>query len=404
MAVQHDRSNLEEAHVKTWHEHIRILSEDIGPRGPTTKEERRGAEYCHQTLDELGLSPNTENFSSARSIFQPHLIASIGMLIAFAIYPLAGRVSAISAFLISFVVLISDLLELGFRDNIIRRIMPKGASQNVVAILQPANEHLQDLVLIGHIDTQRTPIVFSSLRWLAAYKIFTTVAFIGFTIQVLLYLLGIFTLWNWIWPVSAIGALCALLLAAMCIQADSTPFCNGANDNASAVGLVLTLANYLNTYPLNHTRVWFVCTGCEEVQHYGAIDFFQRHKSEFVNPKALVFEMLGCAGPSWLTKEGIVIPFYASEGMVELAEEIARKNPDLDAYPSQISGGNTEMADALRSRVPAITLFGLTKDGVAPYWHMLEDTFDKIDPQVLTRNFTFALKFIRTLDSQEVSQ
>ena len=71
---------------------------------------------------------------------------------------------------------------------------------------------------------------------------------------------------------------------AMCIQADRTPFTAGANDNASAVGLVLTLAETLRTAPLQHTRVWLACTGCEEAQHYGAIDFFRRHRSESNNP------------------------------------------------------------------------------------------------------------------------
>lgn len=54
---------------------------------------------------------------------------------------------------------------------------------------------------------------------------------------------------------------------ALCIEADRTPFTAGANDNASAVGLVLTLAEALVKQPLQHTRVWLACTGCEEVQH-----------------------------------------------------------------------------------------------------------------------------------------
>ena len=141
-----------------------------------------------------------------------------------------------------------------------------------------------------------------------------------------------------------------------------------------------------------------MCTGCEEVQHYGAIDFFRRHLSDLVNPKCLVFEMLGCSGPSWLVKEGIVIPFYASPEMVEIAKNISKNHPDLKAYPSKISGGNTEMADALRNKVPAITLFGLTPSGEAPYWHMIEDTFDKIDLVVLARNYEFTWHFIQEID------
>ncbi len=116
--------------------------------------------------------------------------------------------------------------------------------------------------------------------------------------------MGALTGWSWIWPVTLVSAVCSLLLILLCVQADSTPFCAGANDNATGAGIVLTLAEQLKTQPLAHTRVWLACTGCEEVQHYGAIDFFRRHRAELVKPLTIAFEMLGCAGPAWLVKEG----------------------------------------------------------------------------------------------------
>ena len=87
--------------------------------------------------------------------------------------------------------------------------------------------------------------------------------------------------------------------------------------------------------------------------------------------------MLGCSGPAWLTREGIIVPFHAAPKMIDLAEQVARQHPELDGYPVQIEGGNTEMADALRLGIPAITLFGITRAGEAPYWHMTGD----IDPR-----------------------
>jgi len=384
--------------IEVWLEHIRVLSVEIGPRGSTTDGERKGSEYCRQTLERIGLSPQVEPFKSARSIFQPHLFASIAMLAAFAIYPLFGRASAAFAALLTAITLASDLLELSFRDNLIRRLVSKGPSQNIVAIFHPASEPLHDLILMGHVDSQRTPIIFTSKAWLATYQNFTTVAFVGFAVQVLLYILGAVTQWSWIWPLSAISALCAVLLAAMCLQADSTPFTRGANDNATAAGLVLTLAEQMKTEPLIHTRIWLVCTGCEEAQHYGAIDFFRRHKTELQHPKALVFEMLGCGGPAWLIREGIIVPFHADQGLVRLAEQISTDHPELDGYPTHITGGNTEMADALRLGIPAITITGLGPQGEAPYWHQVEDTFDKMDKNALTRNYAFVWNMVQALD------
>ena len=138
--------------------------------------------------------------------------------------------------------------------------------------------------------------------WVETYKAFTTITFILFSLQVLFFLFGAISGEDWTWYAAFPSAICAVILAIICLEADRTPFTVGANDNASAVGMVLTLAELFSKKPLRHTRLWLVCTGCEEVQHYGAIDFFKRHRPEMVNPKGLVFELLGCAGPGYLLK------------------------------------------------------------------------------------------------------
>jgi Zn-dependent M28 family amino/carboxypeptidase len=202
----------------------------------------------------------------------------------------------------------------------------------------------------------------------------------------------------WAWPAAIPGAVSAALLAALCIQAESTPFTAGANDNASAVGMVLTLARHFARRPLERTRVLAVITGCEEVQHYGMADFYRRHRAELKEPRAVIFEMLGCAGPSWLVKEGIIVPFRPDPMLLALVEKLAVANPGWGAYPSSISGGNTEMADAVRARVPAIALGGMTRKGVLPFWHQLQDTFDKMDPAVMARTWEMTLALIREID------
>jgi hypothetical protein len=339
-----------------------------------------------------------ETFASARSIYHPHLLAALGMLAAFAVYPLAGRFSAGIAAVVSLVAYASDLMELGFRDNLLRRLVRKGTSQNVLAVVPPRGKLLQDMVLIGHVDSHRSPIFFSSLGWLAAYAVFLKVVFVVFSAQVILYFLGTVTQWTWIWPTTFASAVCAAAMAIMCFHADRTPFSPGANDNATGAGLVLTLGKKLCDAPLEHTRVWLVCSGCEEVQHYGAIDFFRRHKGDLLNPLTVVFESMGCDGPAWLKKEGIIIPFHANPGLVALAERLAAEHPEWGAYPTKISGGNTEMADALRAGIPAITLCGITRKGLLPYWHQTGDTFDKIDLSVLARAYAFTWAYLEAVD------
>ncbi len=384
--------------VAAWLQHVRALSVDIGPRPPTREGERLGAEYACEQFKKFGLSPVGETFKSARSIFLPHLIGSVLMLVAFILYPLGGQLTAILAALLSILVLVSEVQELGFQDNFYRRIIPKGESQNVHAVIQSSGEHKQDLVLVGHLDTQRTPFIFRSPKHVYVYDKLTTVFFITFILQAVLYTLSIFFPWSWVWYATIPTAVSAILLGAICIEADTTPFTAGANDNATAAGMVLTLAQYFTQHPLQNTRVLAVCTGCEEVQHYGMIDFYKRHRSELKNPKAVVFEMLGCSGPAWLEKEGIIVPFKADPDLVKKVKKLADEHPEWQAYPASVSGGNTEMADAVRFKVPAITIFGLTKEGIAPYWHQKADTFDKMDPCVMERTWELTTALVEKID------
>jgi hypothetical protein len=391
---------IDEPYVQTWLSHVSALAEGIGPRGSTTEAERRASVYCEQVLARLGWTPTVEPFTSARSIYFPYVLAQVPMLFAFLLYPLGGRITAALALLLSLVAITSMVLELSLRNNPLRWVVPKGDSQNVVATVPPAGEHRQDLVLIGHVDSHRTPIIFRSSRWIAVYQIFVALMFLLSMAQIVLYLLGTVTQWRWIWPASLPYVICSLLLVAHHLHADRTPFSPGANDNATGAGLVLTLAQHLQAEPLCHTRVWLVNTGCEEVQHYGAADFFRRHRHDLQAPVAVAFEMLGCTDPAWLTREGIVVPFHADPRLVALAEEVAGENPAWHAQATQVNGGNTEMADALQAGVPAITLGGEPGSGQLTYYHQPEDTVDKMDPEVMGRAYAFVWAFIQALDVQ----
>jgi hypothetical protein len=384
--------------IKKWLSHIRTLAVDIGPRGSTTPEERQAAEYAKDQFKQIGLTPVWQDFQSARSIFLPHIIGSFFMIFAFILYPLGGKVSAVIAAIISLLVIVSELQELGFQNNLIRMLVPKGSSQNVHAVVPPSVEHTQDIILVGHLDTQRTPLFFRTPKFVKIYDKFTTIIFVTYLIQTILYSLSVFLPWSWVWYASIPTAMCAVLMISFFIEAEYSPFTAGANDNASAAGMVLTIAEELNKNPLKHTRVFAVCTGCEETQHYGMIAWYQQNLKMLKNPKAIVFELLGVAGPGYLTQEGIIVPFKADQNLIKMVETISREYPEWGAYPVKISGGNSEMADALRNKIPAISLFGLKKDGEAPYWHQLEDTYDKMNPQVMENVWSLTMAMLQKID------
>jgi hypothetical protein len=384
--------------VKEWLAHVRTLSVEIGPRGSTRPGERQGAEYARAKLEQSGLKPVWEAFKSIRSIFHPQLLSSILVLAAFILFPLGGRLTALLSAALTVLAIVSELQELGSQNNLFRLLVPKGESQNVFAVIPPKGLHKRDLVLVGHGDSQRTPLIYRSPKWVKAFGRFTLIAIAGIIIQALLYSLAAVFGWGWVWWISILSAIPALLLGAICIEADSTPFSAGANDNASGVGMLLTMATHLARDPLENTRIFAVVTGCEEVQHNGMIDFFQRHRGEMKAPQGIIFEMLGCAGPAWTIREGIIVPFSSDPKLVGMAERLSAGHPEWQAYPARINAGNSELSDALHFKVPAISVFGLKPDGEAPFWHQRGDTFDKMDPQVMERTWEFSWALVQEID------
>ena len=71
------------AHLQAWLKHIHALAEEIGPRGSTTEGERRGHDYCRQTLAAQGLDAKVESFRSAKSVFHPFHHRLVLMLLAY---------------------------------------------------------------------------------------------------------------------------------------------------------------------------------------------------------------------------------------------------------------------------------------------------------------------------------
>ncbi len=323
--------------------HIRAPAKGIGPRGATREGDRQGARYAQDQLRRAGLDPVRETFQSARSIFLPHLMGSVLALAGFAVFPIHGRVTAAVTAVLTVLLIVSEFLELAFGGNLFRLLAPKGESQNVWAVVRPRGAHGRDLVLVGHVDTQRTPFCFRTHAWVQVYDKFTTVAFAAFAWQAVLSLLAVFLPIPWAWPALIPAAACAALLAAR-----------------------------LKKKPLRNTRVFLVVTGSGEVAHYGMIDFYRRHRAAMKDARAI-------------------------------DERLAAEHPEWGAYATSISGGNTELTDAVRSGVPALALAGKTRDGVVPYWHQRGDTFDKMDPDVMARTREFTLALLEEVDGDSAA-
>jgi aminopeptidase-like protein len=218
---------------------------------------------------------------------------------------------------------------------------------------------------------------------------------------VVLFAVGVFIQTQTIYVISLVPAIAVMPLLLLTLQADLTPYTAGANDNASGAALLLTLAERLPGQPLEHTEVWLVATGCEEVGCYGAVAFFRSHREELRDAAVLVVDTVGGAGsgPCYLRSEGMVLPHQYDPGLLSLADAIAVDRPELGAYSRRMTEAYTEGLPAIQTGLHVLTLCGFTPDGELPNWHQTSDTIDNIDREALARNYAFIRELLLRIDA-----
>jgi hypothetical protein len=383
-------------------EHVRYLSVDIGPRGSTTAAEVEAAAYAWGVLDRLELSPRMDRFKSAISAWRPFALAATFALLAVALYPLTGRITAGVAAAIVAVALVSSFLELNFWPNPLRWILPTRVSQNVWTVLPASGRAAQRVVVVGHLDSHRTPFIFGSTTRLKFFGVLVGASFASFAALTALYVAGAIIQADALYPISLAPAIVLLILLVITIQADMTPYTHGANDNASGAAVVLALAERLKDEPLANTEVWALNSGCEEVGLYGVAAFLREHRQELRDAYFIPLDSVGGpgTGPCFITREGMVKPYRSDAGLLALCREIAAQRPELGAYPGVMKLGFTEGAIGINAGLRTLTFVNLTPAGELPHWHQPSDVFENVDPSVLSRTGEFLWELLQRIDSR----
>jgi len=384
--------------------HVHHLAQTIGPRGSTTPQEAEAARYAARVLQEAGLEPVTEPFSSARSAWYPYALFAGLVLVGELLFWIGGLWGALAALALTLLALASVLLELAFRPNPLRWILPKGRSQNVWARIPPTtSEAREQVVLLGHLDTHRTPLAFSSPGWLKLFNSLVPVGLVSAVLLVVLFIVGAVDPGGLWWRLLSLPpALVVLLILLITLQADLTPYTAGANDNATGAGVVLSLAQRLAREPLAHTTVWAVLSGCEEVGCYGAEALARAHRDELGPAAWITLDTVGGvgAGPAYLTSETFLLPVRSDPGLLALADRIAADHSELDAYAHAFKGAFTEGAVGGKYGFRVLTLVNHRRDGVLPEWHRITDVVENVDPDVVARTETFVWALLREMDQR----
>ncbi len=381
--------------------HVRHLAVDIGPRGSTTPAERRAAAYARERFEAAGLETHWESFQAPVSGWRPFAIAAFTGLVAAALVLWGGRLGALVGGAAMAVATTSVFLEMYFRRHPLRALVPRAESQNVWARVPAAGPARRRVLLVGHLDTHRTPWLFTSPARLAAFRVITTAGIVGFLLGTLAFLaIGVLGLEGWR-PIAWFLAPVYLIVLAATAQPDATPFTHGANDNATGAAVVLSLAERLAREPLDRTEVWALASGCEEVGSVGAWTFADAHRDELPGLVAISVDNVGGrgAGVCYTSVEGMVIPYRPSPELFALAERVRHERPELNAYAKPYTTLHTDATALMVRGVPSLSFVGLRPDGVIPDWHTVGDVFERVDASTVENTEAFVLELLRRLDA-----
>lgn len=185
------------------------------------------------------------------------------------------------------------------------------------------------------------------------------------------------------------------------IESDSEDkIANGADDDASGVTAVISLANYFCKKDDNERTLVFVAFTAEEIGGFGS-----KYFSEKLNPEQVIagvnIEMIG--KPSKFgAKQAFITGFDKSDFGEILQKNVEGKDFGFhpDPYPKQNLFYRSDNATLARLGVPAHSISSdqIDKD---PYYHSVDDEIETLDLEHLTQMIQAIAEGVKTLVSGE---
>ncbi|MGF1504731.1 MAG: M20/M25/M40 family metallo-hydrolase [Anaerolineae bacterium] len=382
-------------------EHVIYLAAGIGPRPPASAREKAAADYVRGVLADLGAAELDEQSfytsSTAGSLTIPYLAAATAAL------PVAWTFGAVGR-LLGGLTLISSAVGLrqGMRPRppVYQDLVALERSQNVIARFPAAQEARQELVLLGHLDSQKSRRTFPRDQPELTKPVNTAgVALLGLT--------GIGLLLDGLsgeqrirpWHLLVMGLAGYSLYEAA--RDEMEPHVPGANDNASAVAVLLEIGRALASDPLPHTAVTLLFTGAEEVGCTGIESYIEQHRPDPATTLFLDLEMVGTGQIAYVNRHGIshFSEYVPGPRMTAAAAQVARENPELGVTGREMV--IVEEVGVLTAHgYDALCVAGHNAAGYLPNWHRATDTVENIEPDTLQRAAQYVWRLMHAGDEK----
>ena len=373
-------------------------------RGPGTDSERRAADMLAGRLRGIGRRAEVEPFFTHPEYAIVHLIhAAMGVAgsILATVQPAAG-------FALVLLAAVSTYLDLNTRLYLVRSLLFRRVSQNVVS---PGDRPgAPRLILMAHYDAARTGYIFSkgsnrirrlperTRLGLGPFRIFFWLG-----LAPLLPILGARMAGldaTWLNALQAIPTIILIVAGFLLIDIALSDIVPGAYDNASGVAAVLSAAQELTASPPENLDVWVVLAGSEESFCEGSRAFVRSRRKE-LDRATTVFvniDSVSSGEVAYEISQGPVISLPHDPQLIELCEALSAAGQSARPIRHPVLD---DAMPARARRLRAITLRTTDSDGnLAPWYHTHEDVPEQVDAEALTRATDFVVSLARLLDRE----
>lgn len=176
------------------------------------------------------------------------------------------------------------------------------------------------------------------------------------------------------------GAVMSTLSTAAMADIQRSPTVPGANDNLTAVAVLVALAEALRERPVGGVRVQLVSVGAEETLQGGIYGYCERHLAGMDRDRTFFLNVETVGGPSLALVEG--------EGCVIMEDYFDRPWRDLIARVAETSGiplrrgmrsrSSTDSVVPSRMGVPTATLISINRYKALSNYHRMSDTPENV--------------------------
>lgn len=382
--------------------HVQYLCRRIGARGAGSDGEKAAASYIMRAMEDRGIDVVMDSFKSHKSDLHGLLLIYLLALLA---YPLF-LVSYTASLLLSILVFLTFQMET-YTWSTVSKLLPRSEASNVVGRVRAEGDMKQRVMLVANYDTAKS----SPLGMPKAARLFRPIYILSFaciTVIVLVSILGqgaslakvsrhvLIVIWLAFSPFPIYLLLLSLVILWGELVGRYSP---GANDNASGVGVMLSVLSSIASNPLEHTEVWGVATARGCAGGRGMVSLLRRYPKQIKEAFIINLDHLGVGQTRIINREGVMLGFRSSGPLRKLAHTASNKSKDLKAFKGNCRVKKSDAMVALARGYKAVTIGGLL-GGTYQGWRNEADRFNKVDRKSMDRAVKLVHLLLEEIDNK----